>query len=183
MAFDWTKVEGYKEDMSDAEKIALLANFDMPDYGSLKAQFDKTSSELAGVKKQLREKQTEDERKEAERLAAEEATKTELETLRREKALNSHKATYLGMGYSEALAQKAAEAMVDGKMDELFAVMREHSTNAEKELRKKILDETPAPPPGEPGGEKTAGEKLAQKIAKESTESAKSSNDILSKYI
>lgn len=183
MAFDWTKVEGYKEDMSDAEKIALLANFNMPEAGIPKAQFDKVSSELAGVKKQLREKQTEDERKEAERLAAEEATKTELETLRREKALNSHKATYLGMGYSEALAQKAAEAMVDGKMDELFAVMREHGTNAEKELRKKILDETPAPPPGEPGGEKTAGEKLAQEIAKKSTESAKTANDILSKYI
>ena len=93
MAFDWTKVEGYKEDMSDAEKIALLANFNMPEPGIPKATFDKVSSELAGVKKQLREKQTEEERKEAERLAADEATKTELETLRREKALNSHKAT------------------------------------------------------------------------------------------
>ena len=183
MAFDWTKVDGYKEDMSDAEKIALLTNFNMPEVGIPKAQFDKVSSELAGVKKQLREKQTEDERKEAERFAAEEATKTELETLRREKALNSHKATYLAMGYSEALAQKAAEAMVDGKTDELFAVMREHGTNAEKELRKKILDETPAPPAGEPGGEKTAGEKLAQEIAKKSTESVKTANDILSKYI
>ena len=183
MAFDWTKVEGYKEDMSDAEKIALLANFNMPDPGISKAQFDKVSSELAGVKKQLREKQTEDERKEAERLAAEEATKNELETLRREKALNSHKATYLGMGYSEELAQKAATAMVDDKMDDLFAVMREHSTNAEKALRKKILDETPAPPAGEPGGEKSDGEKLAQKVAKASVEAAKTANDILSKYI
>lgn len=183
MAFDWTKVEGYKEDLSDAEKIALLTNFNMPEAGIPKAQFDKVSSELAGVKKQLREKQTEDERKEAERLAAEKARNNELETLRREKALNSHKATYLAMGYSEALAQKAAEAMVDGKTDDLFVVMREHGTNVEKELRKKILDETPAPPAGEPGGEKTAGEKLAQEIAKKSTESAKTANDILSKYI
>lgn len=183
MAFDWTKVEGYKEDMSDAEKIALLANFNMPEPGIPKATFDKVSSELAGVKKQLREKQTEEERKEAERLAAEEATKTELEALRKEKAISGYKASYLSQGYDEKLAEKAANAMYENDMTTVFAVMKEHNDNLEKAVRAKILKETPAPPPGEPGGEKTAGEKLAQKIAKESTESAKSSNDILSKYI
>ena len=29
MAFDWTKVDGYKEDMTNDEKVALLEKFTM----------------------------------------------------------------------------------------------------------------------------------------------------------
>ena len=91
MAFDWNQLEGYKEDMTPEEKIALLENYDppapkndpaptpnpapnpdptpAPKGGATvsKAQFDKVASELAAVKKQLRGKMTEDEQKEYER--------------------------------------------------------------------------------------------------------------------
>ena len=82
MAFDWTKVEGYREDMSADEKLALLDSYEArednpappkedpthaptpaptPAKGMVsKAQFDKVSSELAAVKKQLRGKMSED---------------------------------------------------------------------------------------------------------------------------
>ena len=30
MAFDWNQLEGYKEDMTPEEKIALLENYDPP---------------------------------------------------------------------------------------------------------------------------------------------------------
>jgi len=30
MAFDWTKVEGYREDMTAEERVALLENYKSP---------------------------------------------------------------------------------------------------------------------------------------------------------
>ena len=157
MAFDWNLLEGYKEDMTPEEKIALLENYDppapkndpaptpnpapnpdptpAPKGGATvsKAQFDKVASELAAVKKQLRGKMTEDEQKEYERQAKQEEMETELNTLRREKALAGYKSSYLAQGYDEQLAEEAATAMVDGDMDPVFAVMKKQSVNAEKQ--------------------------------------------------
>ena len=162
MAFDWTQVEGYKEDMTADEKLALLDNFEIPKpaeanpepapepqpRGSMvsKAQFDKVSSELAAVKKQLRGKLSEDEQKELDRQQQQEAMEAELNALRRERALAGYKASYLAQGYDEALAEEAATAMIDGDMDTVFAAMKKNALNTEKALRAKILKETPVPP-------------------------------------
>ena len=92
MAFDWTKIEGYREDMTAEEKLALLDNDPAPDPTPApkpdpkpdpapkpgvvsKAAYDKVASELAAAKKQLRAKMTQDEQDEADRLAAETAMK------------------------------------------------------------------------------------------------------------
>lgn len=159
---DWENIEGYKEDMSAEEKLALFEAYETPKpdpepkpnpspNGSMvsKATYDKVASDLAAAKKQLRAKMSEDEQKEADRLANEEAMKTELETLRREKTLSSYKASYLSQGYEEALAEATAAAMVDGDMDTVFANMKKHSDGMEKALRAKILKETPIPPAGD----------------------------------
>ena len=162
MAFDWTQVEGYKEDMTADEKLALLENFELPTpteqptepapeqqpRGSVvsKAQFDKVSSELAAVKKQLRGKLSEDEQKELDRQAQQEAMEAELNALRRDKTLAGYKASYLSQGYDEALAEEAATAMVDGDMETVFAAMKKNAVAAEKALRAKILKDTPVPP-------------------------------------
>ena len=75
MAFDWTSIEGYREDMTADEKLALLDSYEAPKDNPAppkdnpnpdpapapapskgmvsKAQFDKVSSELAAVKKHL----------------------------------------------------------------------------------------------------------------------------------
>ena len=165
MAFDWTKVEGFSEDMSAEEKLALLENFDPPapapadpepapsPSGSKamvsKAQFDKVASELATVKKQLRGKMSEDEQKELDRQNEREEMETELKALRREKTLAGYKAAYLSLGYDEQTAEDASTSMVDGDMENVFALMKKHSIAAEKALRAKILSETPVPPAGD----------------------------------
>lgn len=161
MAFDWTKLEGYREDMTSEEKIELLNSYEEPEPAAhnsepaapgkgfvTKAQFDKVSSDLAAAKKQLRSKMSEDEQREADRAATEAAMKEELEALRKEKALNSYKASYLAQGYEEKLAEEAATAMVDNDMEQVFSVMKRHAANMEKELRAKILKDTPVPPAG-----------------------------------
>ena len=189
MAFDWTKVEGYKEDMTPEEKLALLDNYNDPEpapkndpaptptpdpkndpapapKGGMvsKAQFDKVSSELAAVKKQLRGKMTEDEAKELERQQHQEEMETELNNLRREKALAGYKASYLSQGYDEQLAEEAATAMVDGDMDTVFAVMKKQSVNAEKAMRAKILKETPVPPASDDPNDEKKKQEEAKKL-------------------
>lgn len=171
MAFDWTKVEGYREDMTAEEKLALLENMETepqpnndpepapnpspapaPNHKDgviSKAQFDKVSKELAAAKRQLRAKMTNDEIEEERRRQEQEDMQLELETLRKEKTVSGHKASFLSQGYDEALADEAANAMADGDMETVFAVMRKHNVTAEKALRAKILKETPVPPAGD----------------------------------
>lgn len=186
MSFDWSKVEGYREDMSADEKLALLDNYDpkpndpappkddpnpapvpapTPAKGMVsKAQFDKVSSELAAVKKQLRGRMNEDEQRELDRQNERLEMETELNTLRREKAMAGHKASFLSQGYDEQLAEEAATAMVDGDMDTVFAVMKKHSVNAEKAMRAKILKETPVPPAGDDPNDETKKKEEAKKL-------------------
>lgn len=186
--FDWTQVEGYREDMTAEEKLALLENFNMPDTKAgfvPKAQFDKTASDLAATKKQLRDYMTDEQKKEADRLAEHEALKTEVESLRRDKVLSEHKASFLALGYDDKAAAEAAAAMVDGKMDVVFAAMKQHGVEAEKNLRAEILKSTPTPPAGgnDGGKDKSEGVKLAERVAKEHADSNKTASDILSKYM
>lgn len=161
MAFDWTKVEGYSEDMSAEDKLALLENYNPPEPTQddkppvsmkgfvTKSQFDSLASELAAAKKQLRSRMTEDEAKEADRAAHDEAVENELKALRREKTISMHKASFLARGYEDDLASQAAEALADGDTDTVFAIMGKHQTNAEKALRMQILKEAPVPPPSD----------------------------------
>lgn len=163
MSFDWTKLEGYREDMTSDEKLALLEQYEPqpepagdpapdsqkpePRPGYIpKKDFDKVASELAAAKKQLRAKMTDAEQQEADRLAELEAKETELTALRREKTLSGYNAALLGLGFDSALAEETATSMVDGDMDAVFAGMKKHMTATEKALRAQILKDTPAPP-------------------------------------
>jgi len=156
MAFDFTKLEGYKPDMSADEKLALLDKYEAPTpdlTGFIaKSAFDKTASELAEAKRQLKAKQTEEERKEAERLEAEAAMKAELEALRREKTISDSKARFLGLGYDEKLAAETAKALADGDMDKVFANQGIHIENVKKAERAASLAGDPKPPAGGGGG-------------------------------
>lgn len=179
MAIDWTKIDGYREDMTADEKLALLESHestppanpaestppatpaatpaarqtDPSQKGKMgyvsKAQFDKVASELAAAKKTLRSKMTEDEAKEADRIARQTEMEQELETLRREKAISTYKANYLGLGFDDSLAAETAEAMVDGDMDRVFANMKKHGESQKKAWAAEAMKNTPAPPAGE----------------------------------
>lgn len=158
MAINWTEIEGYREDMTADEKLALLENREetppKPDLTGYvpKSQFDKVSSELATAKKNLRSRMTEDEQREAERQAQQTAMETELKTLRHEKTVSTYKANYLGMGFDEALASETAEAMADGDMERVFANMKKHGDSLKKTLTAEIMKDVPAPPAGDDPG-------------------------------
>lgn len=124
---DLTKIVGY-EAMSEAEKLKALEGyeFDDPDYtGYVKKEvFDKTASELASKKKELRDKMSEDERKAQEDKEAFDELQTAYANLKRDSEVSKYKAQFLAMGYSDELATDTATAMVDGDNDKVFANQR-----------------------------------------------------------
>lgn len=146
-------IENY-ESMSPEEKIAALeANYESA--AKHKAVADKNASEAASYKKQLREKQTDEEAKAAEReaAAAEREAKfaevmAEVESLRHEKLVGTYITSYMAMGYDEKLAKSTAEAMAKGDTETVFKNQKLHLENREKALRTELLKQTPHPAAG-----------------------------------
>lgn len=156
---DITTIEGYRDDMTSDEKLALIADYDVPEaqaqptepnpekYVS-KSAFDKTARELAEAKRQLRTRMSDEEQKAAEIAAAQSAMETELQILRKEKQMNGFRAGFLGQGFSEKVATECAEAMVEGDFDRVFSGIAAFKSEFEKSLRAELLKNTPAPAAG-----------------------------------
>lgn len=147
---DITKLEGYKPEMTAEEKLALVEACEPVGYIK-KESFDKTASELAEAKRQLKAKMTDDEQKEAERLAADEAIRAELEALRRDKTISETKARFLGLGYDAELANEAAVALAAGEMDKVFASQAKHLENVKKAATAESVANESTPPAGRGG--------------------------------
>lgn len=152
MAFDFTQLDGFRPEMTADEKLALLDKYEpqKPDMTGFiaKSAFDKTASDLAEAKRQLKAKMTEDEQKEAERLANEAALKAELETLRRETTISKHRADFIGLGYDEKLAEDTAKALTEGDMAKFFANQKAHQDALEKAAKAAALASGKEPPAG-----------------------------------
>lgn len=147
---DVTQIEGYAE-MSSEDKLKALEGFDIPDpdySGYVKKDvFDKTASELAGVKKQLKDKMTDDEAAKQKEQEEREELQSKYDKLLRESEISKHKAKLLGLGYDEKLADETAEAMADGDMEKVFANQKKHLDSVEKRVRADALKDTPKPTP------------------------------------
>lgn len=150
--------DAWKDGMTIEEVNAALKDKELVDKASLpksvsKDLFDKTSSELAALKKQLKERMTAEEAEKAEKEAREAQVLAELETLRKEKTVADHKAKYLALGYDDELAQDTAQAFVGGDMSKVFKNMKTHQDSLLKEAKKDSVMGTPPPPAGDaPGG-------------------------------
>lgn len=145
-------IENY-DSMTPEEKLAALEAYDPEANGFVsKATFDKTASDLSATKKQLREKQSDEEAKAQKDAEEKAALIARVEELEREKAVSGYVSAYVSMGYDEKLARSSAEALAKGDTATVFANQRTHNENREKTLRAEILKETP-PPAGGTGGD------------------------------
>ena len=156
--------DAYKEGMSIEEIETALKDIDLPTDNSaeidrLKAALSKSNSEAADYKKQLREKMTAEEAKAKEDAEKMENLIKERDALLREKNVAAHKAKYLGLGYDENLASNAAEAIVNGEFDKVFAIQKKHLETVEKKIREDVLKDTPKPEGGK-GSETITKEKF-----------------------
>lgn len=145
---DTTKIEGYSN-MSVEEKLAALESYDAgePDFaGHIKKEvFDKTASELALVKKQLRERMSAAEQKEKDEAERREKLQNDYDALLKRVSISDNKAKLLALGYEDSLAGETAEAIVNGEMDKVFANQKKYIESFEKRIRAEILKETPKP--------------------------------------
>lgn len=141
-------IEGYEE-MTPEEKVAALEAYE-PDMSGFvsKAALDKATSEAASYKKQLREKQTDEEAKAAK--AAEEHAELIARVEKAESALavSNYTAAYIAMGYEEKLAKATAEAMAKGDTETVFKNQKLHQENRDKALKAELLKQTPPPAAG-----------------------------------
>ena len=151
MKIDVTQIEGY-ENMSPEEKLKALEGFDIPspDYSGYvkKDLYDKTASELAAKKKELKERLSDDERENLERAQREQELRENYEKLLRESNISKTTAKFLALGYDDKLAAETAQAYVDGDNDKVFENQRKAQEALEKRIRADALKDTPTPTGG-----------------------------------
>jgi len=151
MKVDVTKIEGY-EAMTADEKIKAIESyeFEEPDMSGYvtKDTFDKTASELAKTKKDLKAKMSEDEQRAIEEKERTEKMEAELKALKHEKAVAQNKAQFLSLGYSDELANASAEALAKGNFAEVFENQRKHLESVKTQIKSDLLAQTPYPQGG-----------------------------------
>lgn len=132
-----------KEELESVEtlmaKLAVLENANR----KLKAQNDKMSSAEAERKRKEREQMTADQQAELARIEAEEETKRHIQDLESFKNKTLAKERYLLQGMPVDLAEKAAQAELDGDMDSLSAIQKQHSDAVLKSARAEWLTNRP----------------------------------------
>ena len=158
MKIDVSKIEGYAE-MSAEDKLKALEEFDIEipkpatdtdEVIKLKNALSNANSQAAEYKRALREKQSEQERAEAERAEREAARDAEIKELRRDKIVSGYLANCLSLGYSNELAQRAAEAMADNDAAAIMECQREFLETKTKEIEAAALNKQPTLTPGAP---------------------------------
>lgn len=150
---DTSLIDGY-DAMTPEEKLAALEAFEVPEpqadpqVSKLKTAVSRANSEAAEYKRQLREKQTEQERMQAEQEEQARLMKEQLAALQREKTISTYKASYLSLGYDEALAASSAEAITDGDMDTFFSNQKMFLEAQKQRLEAEALNRQPKPSVG-----------------------------------
>lgn len=160
-SIDTTKIEGY-ENMTAEEKVKALEGYTLadPDYSGYvkKEVFDKTASELAQTKKDLRERMSEEEIRQKEAEAELNKYKEQAESLQREKNIAENKAKFISLGYDDALATETAEAMEKGDYATVFKNQQTVIENVKKIAKGEAMASTPSP-----NGKATDGSKTITK--------------------
>ena len=145
---DTSKIEGYA-DMTAEQKVEALEKYSFadPDYSGFvkKDVFDKTASELAQTKKDLKARMSDEEKAKAESEALLKQYKEQAETLQREKNIATNKAQFISIGYDEALAQETAEALEKGDFATVFKNQQTVIENVKKVAAGEAMAKTPAP--------------------------------------
>lgn len=142
--------DAYKDGMSFEEIASALAEIPGPaENAKLKAALDKATHEAADNKRALREKQTAEEAAAADQKKQLDDMQAELEKLRNEKKLGEFKAKFLGLGFGEDAANKAAKAQLDGDTDAVFTALLARQQEVEKAAKKQsVMDSDVRPASG-----------------------------------
>lgn len=136
--------EKYKDGMTFEEINAALADFD-PTSGMIKKElFDRTSSELAATKKQLKEKMTAEEQAKAEQ----DAIRQKLADLEKENQQMKLKDSFIANGYDAKTAAALAEAYSSGDMAKFASLNAAYMAEQQKAIAAKVKEDLLKNTPG-----------------------------------
>lgn len=149
----------YRDDMTDDEVESAVKAKYAPEVAAAQAEATryknattKANSEAADYKRQLRDRQTEEEKATHEAEENLKAITAERDALKREMQIGKHQAEFLAQGYDPKLALDTATALYEGDTTKVFAAMKQHQEAREKTLRADLMRETPQPTAGGNGG-------------------------------
>ena len=151
--------ESYSEDMSKEDLLEALAKLEMPVDKSAEVEtkyknlLSKANSEVADYKRQLKDKMSEEEIKAKEAEDAQNKLKSDYEALLAKVTISEHTAKFLSLGFDEESAGKAATALVDGKTDALFELIKGNNDSIIARYKAESIDGMPKPSGGQ--GSKT----------------------------
>ena len=91
----------------------------------------------------MRQKQTEQERADADRAELDRAMREELETLRKEKRVSDYTAKCVSLSFGEDLAAQTANALADGNMDAVFDCLKAFVESTTTRLNNEALNRQP----------------------------------------
>lgn len=147
--------ESYKDGMTAEEITEALAGVEMPkptdnsaEIAKLKESVTKANAEASKYKKELSAKLSDDERKAKEDAEKWEQVVKERDELLREKNISTHKAKFLENGFSADLADKSAQALVDGDFETVFKNLGEYRKSIEKQFKAENINSMPKPTGG-----------------------------------
>lgn len=164
--------DAYKDGISVEEITAALKDKKFVDPSALppsvpKGDFDKTASEVAALKKQLKEKLTTDEQTAAQQKEIQDT----LAALQKENSQFKFEKQFLAGGYDAKTAAAMAEAVSGGDMAKFATLnttfMADQKKGLEASIKADLLKNTPGLQGGGTGGgqggnEPSLGEKMAQ---------------------
>ena len=136
--------ENTKTEHPEIDVQAALAQ-SMANEKRYKAALDKTSSELADLKKKYNAKLSEDEKASIEKAEREAEHKAYVEGLEKYKAVTESAAQFRRLGYSDEQAQKAAESQYSGDTDEVLRIQMAYQVELEKKIKAELMRSMPAP--------------------------------------
>lgn len=116
--------------------------------GKLKNAQSSASADAAKYKKELREKMTEQERAATETKELIEQLKKDNAALKRSQTLAEYEAGFIGQGFDNNLAKRAAEATHDQNFSDLMAAIKDFVVAHDKALAENAMRDTPRPGTG-----------------------------------
>lgn len=187
MFIDTNTIEGFAG-MTDAQKVEALLKVEIPEAFDkskwiAKDQFDRTASELADAKKQLKGKMSAEEAAKAEQDKIVSDLTEKYNELLKNSTIANHTAKYLTMpGYDEKLARETAEALFNGNMDKVFENQQKANAAYEKKIKADAMRGMRDPSKGDDDDNPTNVE-YAKQRGKARADALKASKDVLSHYM
>lgn len=175
--------DGQDPDSPSYEELVTQLAQERANSQRFKNALDKTSSDLANTKKQLKEKMTAEEQLAEEQRIEQEQRDAEFNSMKKQLQVINTSKKYMGLGMDEALAETVATAFIDGDEDAFFKHLSDHIKAVKEGALSEFLKSRPDIAAGVGGDQK---ESLAEQKARELAENRKTSRnanpDILKNY-